>query len=112
MKNHNQTIILIVFLSVLFLSAGCEKKYKGPITKQQAIEIAEREWGKAYKYNWFSLGEYRPYKIEEGKDFWKITGQFHYAPPPTPDVSIWVGGEPHITIRKSDGVVLEIFHTK
>lgn len=95
-------IILILSLCLL-AAAGCAKKQSGPVTKEQAVKIAEREWKEIYNYNEKNFEFYRPYKVRLVKGVWEINGTLPEG---------YLGGVPYISIKQADGKIVMIYHTK
>lgn len=100
-------IVLLVFITILF---GCSNSPKdetmkdkwGPINNERdARKIAERIWVLEYGKD---VKKFKPYDVRLINDsLWVVCGNLPKD---------MIGGVPYLTIRKNDGLIIELFHTK
>jgi hypothetical protein len=110
MKRQNNSLIWFAIL-FLVLSYSCSSVN----TLKKAIKIAEREWVNTYGVSALKL---KPYNIFlQGDSVWTISGSLPISGWTVNEngdstFTMHMGGVPVIKIRKYDGKVIDIYHTK
>ena len=103
MINIHRKVIILALAMLLSVTYACfENEHENIMTQQKAIHIAENAFEKQYGSD-YDLKIVQPYQIHDKVDYWLIEGKL-------PEDML--GGVPVIKIRKSDGAILEIYHTK
>ena len=105
--------IILLFLIVLIISCSSPRINKAPlhspITREEAIMIAEEAWKKTYTYSDNDYKEWYPYFTELKKGVWFI--EININANRKMD-EMMVGGGPAIEINAKDGKILKIYQTE
>lgn len=93
----------VVFMACLIL--GCQMSLAADISGEEAVAIAEKVWKERFTQGdgYPSTDIYKPYIPVSIDGYWCVTG--------TRPKSM-IGGVPVVEIRKSDGYILNVYHTK
>lgn len=96
---------VISLLINLTLMNFCEASEKSLVpSKKVAAEIAEAVLVPIYGHD---VLKQRPFEVTESSDYWLVDGVLR-APP----TEVAVGGTVHIEIRKKDGLLKNVRHSK